>query len=62
MKQSLESRDRIFFFKTLINNDKIYAIKSFFLYLFFFIFDWFETFIDWFENLLIDFKLFSIGF
>ena len=37
MKQLLESRDRIFSYKTLINNDNIYTIKSFFLYLFFFI-------------------------
>ena len=44
MKQSLESRDRIFSYKTLINNDNIYTIKSFFPYLFFFI-DYVKVFI-----------------
>ena len=51
MKQSLESRDRIFSYKTLINNDKIYTIKSFFPYLFFYI-DYVEVFILF--NILID--------
>ena len=53
MKQSLESRDRIFSYKTLINNDNIYTIKSFFLSLLIFFIDYVEVFILFY--ILIDF-------